>query len=210
MDPETVGLIFRGVERLIVVMAAFSAIWLGFRLFATVVTDKGSFEGSIGQWQVKLQRIAPGVFFACFGAGILAFSINSPFQSSLSKAKDDNQSFKESPQEKISYVTKNLGIDSKMKARQLILAISKVTGFLPKSNIIQKVPKDLKPTFNNDVLLIQKFRDDLINFAFGDGWLNKYYEYSDKYKTDIDLKAALNPKDFQIFDDIRFVMQLQP
>lgn len=62
MDHEILGLVFRGIERLIIVAAAFVAIWQGFRLFTIIVTDKGSFEGSLGEWKIKLQRIAPGIF----------------------------------------------------------------------------------------------------------------------------------------------------
>ena len=88
MDVETIGLIFRGFERIIVVLAGSTAILLGYRLFFTVVSDKGSFEGSIGDWNVKLQRIAPGGFFALFGVVILAFAIKSPFHSTPTRPPD--------------------------------------------------------------------------------------------------------------------------
>ena len=80
-DAETVGLLFRGCERLIVVGAGALAIWLGYRLFDRVVSDKGAFEGKIGEWQIKLQRVAPGVFFALFGASILVVALGFPIPS---------------------------------------------------------------------------------------------------------------------------------
>lgn len=71
-------MVVRAVERLIVSVGGMTCIVLGFRLFAVVLSDKSSFEGSLSGARVKAQRVAPGLVFAAFGAVLLGISINRP------------------------------------------------------------------------------------------------------------------------------------
>ena len=68
--------LLRAIERLIGVLLGGLAIWLGYRLFMNIPqANEGSAEVDIrGQVKVILTRIAPGVFFALFGATVIGFS----------------------------------------------------------------------------------------------------------------------------------------
>ncbi|MEQ6888421.1 hypothetical protein ABE957_07025 [Halomonas sp. CS7] len=78
MDPITL----RAVERILVVLFAGMAIYLGYRLFLAVPTHRDS-DGKLtlpGGAQVVLNRAAPGLFFALFGSVALALSLHSAIQ----------------------------------------------------------------------------------------------------------------------------------
>ncbi len=69
------------VERLAAVIIGGVSIYLGYRLFQTVkATGEGS--GSVklpGDVTVMVSRVAPGVFFALFGAVVVVMSYAFPF-----------------------------------------------------------------------------------------------------------------------------------
>lgn len=79
VENELVVIVFRGVERLLISVGGIISIWLGYKLFNKALPTNGSFDGGIGTWSIRMQNIAPGVFFALFGAASLIFSIMHPF-----------------------------------------------------------------------------------------------------------------------------------
>lgn len=73
MEPIT----FRAVERIIAVVIGGLCVYLGYRLFLHIPEQKEG-EGKIilpGGISIFVTRVGPGVFFALFGAIIVAFSI---------------------------------------------------------------------------------------------------------------------------------------
>jgi len=73
MEPIT----FRAIERIIAVVIGGLCIYLGYRLFLHIPEQKEG-EGKIilpGGISIFVTRVGPGVFFALFGAIIVAFSL---------------------------------------------------------------------------------------------------------------------------------------
>lgn len=73
MEPITL----RAVERIIAVIIGGLCVYLGYRLFLHIPNQKDS-EGKInlpGGISIFVTRVGPGVFFALFGAIVVAFSI---------------------------------------------------------------------------------------------------------------------------------------
>jgi hypothetical protein len=68
-------LLFRGVERIAVTCSGTLAIYLGYRLFRIVAEGEASAEAEYGKFNFKMQKVAPGIFFALFGAAILIYSL---------------------------------------------------------------------------------------------------------------------------------------
>ncbi|NOZ67932.1 MAG: hypothetical protein GXP46_01480 [Deferribacteres bacterium] len=69
--------IFRAVERTIAVAIGGLCVYLGYRLFLHIPEQREG-EGKInlpGGISIFITRVGPGVFFALFGAVIVAFSI---------------------------------------------------------------------------------------------------------------------------------------
>jgi hypothetical protein len=70
----------RAVERLLVVLVGALAVWLGFRLFMSLPQRREG-EGKLdlpGGVSVYVSRIGPGVFFALFGTGLIAYAATQP------------------------------------------------------------------------------------------------------------------------------------
>lgn len=73
MDPIT----FRALERILVVITGGLCAYLGYRLFLQIPHQKDG-EGKVslpGGISIFFTRVGPGVFFALFGAGVVAFSL---------------------------------------------------------------------------------------------------------------------------------------
>lgn len=74
LDPS----FFRAIERLLSVVIGGLCIYLGYRLFAAVkATGEGDAQVKLpGDVTVMVSRVAPGVFFALFGAAVVAVALS--------------------------------------------------------------------------------------------------------------------------------------
>jgi hypothetical protein len=202
MDHEAIGVLFRGSERLIVVSAAFSAIWLGYRLFDRVVSDRGAFEGHIGEWKIKMQRIAPGVLFALFGAGVLIYALRSPLTIPPSSAPQSKQNggmiFNQPP-------PPGALVDAD---RELFMAISSSVVILGKQSLVAKFDDGDRTLASMAVPRLLAYRDALIERIYGEGWASKYYEIAEK-ASDPAYLDRMSPDDVRKFKEIQAVMTLK-
>ena len=80
MDPQTLTIVFRMMERILGIGIGAMLIYFGYRLFLDVKGRKdgsGDFSFSGGN-KIKLSKVGPGVFFALFGAGLVFMSLFRP------------------------------------------------------------------------------------------------------------------------------------
>lgn len=84
---ENTEFVMRMAERLLAVGISGLSIYLGYRLFLSAPTQTNQ-QGQIELpgMKVVLSRVGPGVFFAAFGAVILAVSYSSPVESTYRAA----------------------------------------------------------------------------------------------------------------------------
>jgi hypothetical protein len=80
MDPQSLVIVSRMLERILGVALGGLLIYFGYRLFLDV---RGRRAGSgdfslVGGTRIKLSKVGPGVFFAVFGAGLVVFSLIRP------------------------------------------------------------------------------------------------------------------------------------
>jgi hypothetical protein len=67
--------------RCLIAIAGVLAIYLGYRLFFVVLDRQGEISIKTGeQYQVKMRDVAPGTFFALFGAFVLSVSLFNPIR----------------------------------------------------------------------------------------------------------------------------------
>ncbi len=73
MDP----IILRFLERILAVGIGGMAIFLGYRMFLKIPESRDGSGRIVLPWNISvvLTRVGPGVFFALFGAGVVALSI---------------------------------------------------------------------------------------------------------------------------------------
>ena len=78
MDP----LLLRFVERTAVIIVGGAAIYFGFLLFLRIPAQKDSAGRLALPWNVSvvMSRVGPGVFFALFGAVVVALALLRPLE----------------------------------------------------------------------------------------------------------------------------------
>ncbi|MBL8700323.1 MAG: hypothetical protein JNK67_18250 [Alphaproteobacteria bacterium] len=78
LDPTTLAIGLRQTERLLIVLGGILAVLLGYRLFMNLpMLERGAGKIQLpGGISIFLTRIGPGVFFALFGTGVLAYSLH--------------------------------------------------------------------------------------------------------------------------------------
>ena len=82
LEPQLLGIGTRHLERLVIALSGALTIWLGYRLVLSVPlaargTGKLQLPGGISFF---ISRVGPGVFFALFGAGVLAYGLHQAVQ----------------------------------------------------------------------------------------------------------------------------------
>ncbi|HMJ06714.1 MAG TPA: hypothetical protein VK474_10705 [Chthoniobacterales bacterium] len=80
MDPQSLVILMRMVERILGVLVGGVLIYFGYRLFLDARVKRGRNGGSgdftlAGGNKIKLSKVGPGVFFALFGTGLIVFSL---------------------------------------------------------------------------------------------------------------------------------------
>ena len=93
MDPVLLFMIYR----MLIVVGGVLCIYFGYRLFYVVQLKQGEFKIKTGEsYEISLSDVAPGVFFALFGAGILVFCLTNgitikPVPATMSEARKSSQ-----------------------------------------------------------------------------------------------------------------------
>lgn len=77
-DPVSILLVARATERVLIILVGGLCISFGWRLFSKRLAQDGEAELAHDKTRLRLRRIGPGVFFALFGASLLAFSLAKP------------------------------------------------------------------------------------------------------------------------------------
>jgi hypothetical protein len=82
LEPQLIGIGARHLERLVIALSGALAIWLGYRLFLSMpLAEKGTGKLQLpGGISIFISRVGPGVFFALFGAGVLAYGLHQAVQ----------------------------------------------------------------------------------------------------------------------------------
>ncbi len=78
MDSEIIAVAARHLERFMIVLAGTLSIVLGYRTFLAIPRRSEKGEGKLelpGGISIYVTRVGPGVFFALFGAAILAMGL---------------------------------------------------------------------------------------------------------------------------------------
>lgn len=65
----------RDIERLVIVIIAGMAVYLGFKLFYVVTTKQGEMRLGGNNYNLQLQDVAPGIYFALFGSIVLVIAL---------------------------------------------------------------------------------------------------------------------------------------
>jgi hypothetical protein len=91
MDPQSLTILVGAFQRILSILIGGMLVYFGYRLFLSLPAkggrDGGSGEFSLGRGsKVKLSKVGPGVFFAIFGAGLIAYSFAKPMKVNIPSA----------------------------------------------------------------------------------------------------------------------------
>src|SRR4029450_2241468 len=85
MDPQSLTILLGASQRILGILIGGVLVYFGYRLFLRLPGKRGR-EGGSGEFslgrssKVKLSKVGPGVFFAIFGAGLIAYSFAKPMK----------------------------------------------------------------------------------------------------------------------------------
>jgi hypothetical protein len=91
MDPQSLTILVGAFQRILSILIGGMLVYFGYRLFLSLPAkggrDGGSGEFSLGRGsKMKLSKVGPGVFFAIFGAGLIAYSFAKPMKVNIPSA----------------------------------------------------------------------------------------------------------------------------
>jgi hypothetical protein len=80
MNTPNVFVLTRSAERILVTLTGAFAIFLGYKLFATVATAESVANVKTAAISIYVSNVGPGVFFALFGTGLIGYAITRAVQ----------------------------------------------------------------------------------------------------------------------------------
>jgi hypothetical protein len=78
MDIMEQLIVFRGIERLLIIIFSGLSLVLGWHLFKIGILSEQKSEIKAGDVFIRLQKVGPGVFFALFGVAVFIYALSSP------------------------------------------------------------------------------------------------------------------------------------
>jgi hypothetical protein len=102
MDPQSLTILLGAFQRTLGILIGGMLIYFGYRLFLSLPGKRGG-DGGSGEFslgganKVKLSKVGPGVFFAIFGAGLIAYSFAKPMKVNIPAAAQTTPSATNAP-----------------------------------------------------------------------------------------------------------------
>jgi hypothetical protein len=182
---SVVPIVARSLERLIVVGAGGISIWLGYLLFRKAMPSTGELSATAASLSIRLQRIAPGVFFAFFGAAVLAFALANPLSTTTQRSPSphdrtpgqpgvDRSSFASS----MSYADSGRMQLPREQAEKLILAINTIRHYSVLGRFPDEKRGEARVGYDNAITQLADHRSILIDDAFGKGSMDKFLKWT--------------------------------
>lgn len=181
IDIETLLAIFRGAERLFIVLAALLSITYGWNLFRTRILSSQKAEFSAGDWTVKFASVGPGVFFALFGAFVLHSAVNNTFKS---EGNTTVPNLSESKNSKTNVEYAHEGLD-KSQSFMTVKVLNSLLADLKKPQNFSN--KERIETYRTYSYQISTLRNNLMEGTLGSKAYNTWKKYRNDYRAKNDL-----------------------
>jgi hypothetical protein len=148
----------RSAERLLIVLFAGCSLLFGYLLFFRATSLQGDLEAKGGdKVYLRLRNVAPGVFFALFGSGVLIVSL--VYQISVPTGKGEvGLSLGMAPPE----------LADRETAAKRVAAISALMTFY-RDRAAEAVPGAERSALQSAIPVVDSIRGDLIDQVFGAG-----------------------------------------
>lgn len=165
-------LLFRGLERLLIVVIAGLCLWIAHRIGGGREVSSGTVKWDT--FSVELKKVGPSIFFGAFGTAILIYTLASPFSITSTITREGDGSVVEQEE------TRFLTAQDRERTQRILSGISaEVAGLngylatLTRGTLTETEREDLVATIRR--LVAQ--RDDLFTAAFGAQARVRYDDY---------------------------------
>jgi hypothetical protein len=178
--------LFRGVERWLIVLAAMLCLWLSTRVPRGTERSQGKFKW--GGYLIELKNIGPNVFFAGFGAFILIVSLfaklDSQFYQSYSNSQGAAENAKGSATEverRTNYLTPP--VQTRQKASTVAREIAVLQTYAS-SLAGNALTQDERQALLASMRRLASSQAGLFEIAFGEGSRSRFDDYESKCSGD--------------------------
>lgn len=209
-DNELFVIFFRGSERILITLGGIISIWLGYKLFDKALPNNGTFDGGAGGWTLRMHNIAPGVFFAIFGAAALVFSITHPFAYTTSDNNSNtqgNSALNQNPGKSSSFLAATSDTVPGAQLRkelEFINALSVVVKYssIPVADLTIGQRNKLMSSYGT----LRSYRDILINKMYGPDSIDRYQNISAAIRNNEKTLSDYSSDDRRLYEGIRGIL----
>lgn len=175
--------VIRGIERLFTVGFGGMSIFLGYRLFSIVVSERGGLAAQGQGWKIALRNVAPGVFFSFFGMVILSVALFRPLVQTAGESGASTM-----------WANQTAITTDKASASEVLFALRQV-----ESHIASGGTKPDLPSLGQVAPRLTKAKLLLADFAVGSGRSEWYFSQKSKVAADPKVFAGMSPADKEAF-----------
>lgn len=172
--------LFRGVERWLIVLAAMLCLWLSTRVPQGIERSQGKLK-----WQgylIELKNVGPNVFFAGFGAFILIVSLFAKLDNYQSYS--NSQGFTENTKGNASQVERRTNyLTPPAQTRQEASTVAREIAALQtyaSSLSINALTQDERQALLASIRRLASSQAGLFDIAFGEGSRSRFDDYESK------------------------------
>jgi hypothetical protein len=188
MSAESLLLLGRIFERLLIVCFAGLSLWMGWKLFfkRKDVTDQTA-EFSFKDIVIKLQKVAPGMMFTFFGAAVLGIALWQNL-----KASDP------ATNRQLTYLGRNAAETAKqLQALNLAVSLANLPANVP-------ISPDDRSRFNRSATNLTLLRNDIVRNLVGPEKFSIWSRYNTLYQQN---KADVPPVAREAVEEVFKLMQ---
>lgn len=180
-------LYMRAIERLIAVSLGGLCVFLGYKLFNKAVDQGGELEVAHQNSKLLLKQVAPGVFFALFGCGVILSSIVKNYSSTANDQSNQNISYNNNPTQIVNFPFN----ESKNALYAINAIINSSPDEIPKLTNFTKYKSDL-----------EAYRVIMIDSIAGAGSFVKYKLLEKRFLSDPSSLTATERSDYESINDL--------
>jgi hypothetical protein len=190
--------LFRGLERLMITLFAGLCVYWGYRLFDHALDSEGQLQAQGKGFKFGLKRVAPGVFFALFGAVVLCTGLFNPITSTHTSSEGNSQ-------DSIVWGTFGIATDAdKSQCKDAIYGINRVLRYHETG-----APKDKteKQELDDAMNRLRSHRRYLVDRIVARDSISKYSEWAIKIRQNPSCIDQLSKQDQDMFKTIKSLLE---
>lgn len=196
-------LLFRGLERLLIILVAGLSLWIAYRIGHGREASSGAIKWD--SFSIELKKVGPSIFFGAFGTAIVIYALLTPIEA-IERTTVEPDGTVTTERE-----TRFLTAQDEERSQQLLGQISTdIARLSPFTRSIEQgnLTPDQRLDLAAGVRALVSQRDDLLVAAFGSDLAGRFEDYLSRCSgTNAQATAACNNLEEEIGADTLEAMQ---